>query len=255
VPIWLPIAGAAALGGAAVKWARGRPPAPVRPALRALGQAGTPEAALAARVQLGAAFDAWWEQEPEAAREWATALPAFERTDAGLGEILLAGITGVGKSTLANAVLGRRVAVTGSGAPVTRSVVRHRAPDGLTTLVDTEGLELGEIATRRREHLLALAGLADVVWYCVQAGGGRFQASEAELVEALAALRPTIVVLTQALDPPVELARLVQEHHDLPVVALLAEERALGDRVFARGGLDALFALSRTALPPGSAAG
>ena len=241
-------AAAAAAGGAAVRWARGRPPAPVRPALRALSKAEGREAALAARVQLGAAFDAWWAQEPERARDWAGQLTdGFGRSEGeGLGEILLVGITGVGKSTLANAVLGRRIAATGSGAPVTRGVNRHRSRDGLTTLVDTEGLELGEVDARRSEHLLALAALADVVWYCVQAGGERFQASEAELIEALAAVRPTLVVLTQALEPPAELARLIQAHHaEIPVVALLAEERVLGDRTFRRGGLDALFAATR----------
>lgn len=248
----------AAAGGAAFKWARGRAPAPVRPALRALSKAEGAEAALAARVQLGAAFDAWWADEPEAARDWAGQLDdGFGRPGgAGLGEILLVGITGVGKSTLANAVLGRRLALTGSGAPVTRGVNRHRSRDGLTTLVDTEGLELGEIDARRSEHLVALAALADVVWYCVQAGGERFQAAEAELIEALAAIRPTIVVLTQALEPPAELARLIQEHHaDIPVVALLAEERVLGGRTFQRGGLDALLAATRSAPASRSGAG
>jgi hypothetical protein len=247
----VPLIGAAAAvaaGGAAVKWARGRPPAPVRPALRALGSAGSPEAVLEARVGLGAAFDAWWANDPDAARDWAAQLTdGLGRPDErGLGEILLVGITGVGKSTLANAVLGRRLAATGSGAPVTRGVSRHRSRDGLTTLVDTEGLELGEVDARRREHLLALAALADSVWYCVQAGGERFQASEAELIEALAAVRPTIVVLTQALEPPAELARLIRAHHaEIPVVALLAEERVLGGRTFRRGGLGALLEATR----------
>lgn len=249
------VAAAAAAGGAAVKWVRARAPAPVRPALRALGKAETPEDVLGARVELGAALDAWWAVDPEAARDWATSLPTFGRTADGLGEVLLVGITGVGKSTLANAVLGRRLARTGSGAPVTRGVNRHRSSDGLTTLVDTEGLELGEVATRRREPLLALAALADVVWYCVQAGADRFQASEADLIEALAAIRPTIVVLTQALEPPAELARLIQRRHaELPIVSLLAEERDLGGRTFERGGLDALLALSRSARAPESGA-
>ena len=49
-------------------------------------------------------------------------------TDHPTGEILLVGITGVGKSTLANAVLGREAAATGAGAPVTAGVDRLRWP-------------------------------------------------------------------------------------------------------------------------------
>ena len=208
-------AAAAAAGGAAVRWARGRPPAPVRPALAhsvrpkgvrpywrpgcssgrrsTRGGRRSPNARGTGRRSSPTGSGA--QREKGSARSCSSASPASARARS------------------ANAVLGRRIAATGSGAPVTRGVNRHRSRDGLTTLVDTEGLELGEVDARRSEHLLALAALADVVWYCVQAGGERFQASEAELIEALAAVRPTLIVLTQAVEPPAELARLIQAHH------------------------------------------
>ena len=155
-----------------------------------------------------------------------------------LGEILLVGITGVGKSTLANAVLGRPAAAVGIGAGVTRGVERHRSPDGLTTVVDTEGLELGARSTISS----ALARLADVVWYCVQAGSERFQPGESARVAALLEAGCVLVVLTQSLEPPAELAAAIKGDHDVPVVPILAADRALGPHTVAANGLDDLFA-------------
>ena len=222
--------------------------------------------ALDARAALGDAFDAWLEDDRPRALAWAqdglpadlparlrtAARPLVAGTDHPTGEILLVGITGVGKSTLANAVLGREAAATGAGAPVTAGVDRLRSADGLTTVVDTEGLELGgEVAERRREHLVALARLADVVWYCVQAGPGRFGPTEAELVSALAGVARVIVVLTQSLEPPDALAAAIRSRHeDVPVVAILARERTLGARSFAPAGLRELFAAHRRCLSP-----
>ena len=53
------------------------------------------------------------------------------------------GKTGVGKSTIVNAIFGRDVAVTGVGSPVTKGLVYYRHPDGFLGLYDSEGFETG----------------------------------------------------------------------------------------------------------------
>src|SRR5690349_7880386 len=58
--------------------------------------------------------------------------------------VLIAGPTGAGKSTLINAILRKEVAKTGKGAPVTRDI-QAWAVDGIPiTVYDTPGLELDQ---------------------------------------------------------------------------------------------------------------
>ena len=54
--------------------------------------------------------------------------------------VLIAGKTGAGKSTLINAVFGKEVAVTGSGRPVTQHVEKFTKDN--FSIFDTKGLEM-----------------------------------------------------------------------------------------------------------------
>lgn len=65
------------------------------------------------------------------------------------------GKTGVGKSTLVNAIFGSEVAETGVGRPVTQGLVYYRHPGGLLGLYDSEGFETGDSGD---EILAALRG-------------------------------------------------------------------------------------------------
>lgn len=56
--------------------------------------------------------------------------------------ILLAGNSGDGKSTLANAMLGVDLAATGTGFPVTKGIQCYEYRDKPLTLFDTEGFEV-----------------------------------------------------------------------------------------------------------------
>ena len=58
--------------------------------------------------------------------------------------VMIAGQAGVGKSTLINAVLRKRVADVGVGEPVTAHIQAHGVPGVPITVYDTPGLELGE---------------------------------------------------------------------------------------------------------------
>ena len=117
------------------------------------------------------------------------------------------GKTGVGKSTLVNAIFGSEIAATGIGEPVTRQEHLYLHQSGTLGVLDTRGLEVG------RDNDALIGELTDylhgmrrkplgdqlhVAWYCVRAGDRRFEATEAEFVRALHALGlPVIMVLTQ----------------------------------------------------------
>ena len=69
----------------------------------------------------------------------------YDRQNAALGRFNLAifGKTGVGKSTLINAIFGEEVARTGIGEPVTKGSHLYVDKIGHLGIVDTQGLEVG----------------------------------------------------------------------------------------------------------------
>jgi GTP-binding protein Era len=103
------------------------------------------------------------------------------------GMVALAGRPNVGKSTLLNALLGRKLAIMSDRPQTTRSVVRgvlHR-PGGQAVLVDTPGLHKPRTLLGQRLNDLVRGTLAEVDLICqlvdAQAGIGRgdqFLASE-----------------------------------------------------------------------------
>lgn len=117
------------------------------------------------------------------------------------------GKTGVGKSTLINAIFVEDVAPTGIGEPVTMEnhLYLHRA--GFLGLLDTRGLEIG----KDTDTLIAELGAyvvrmranpqseqIHVAWYCVRATDRRFEDTEAEFIRRLHELGlPVVAVLTQ----------------------------------------------------------
>ncbi len=117
------------------------------------------------------------------------------------------GKTGVGKSTLVNAIFGRDVAATGVGSPVTKGLVYHRHPDGFLGVYDSEGFETGTsgdaivaglrgLGAERRTR--AIAAQIHAVWYVVRWSDRRFEAAQQQFVRELHDLGlPVIVVLSQ----------------------------------------------------------
>ena len=71
--------------------------------------------------------------------------------------VLVAGKTGSGKSTLINALFQKNLASTGAGLPITQQLVRITKEGVPLTLYDTKGLEL--TAESQREVLASLSDL------------------------------------------------------------------------------------------------
>src|SRR3954447_19834465 len=149
---------------------------------------------------------------PDAALDDAALFDRDRRREAerlGHANILVIGQTGVGKSTLINAIFRKPLATTGVGKPVTQVIQRFEDPDVPVTLYDTKGVELGDsrrsvirdykrlIAQQRKgppeEHI-------HLLWYCMDAGQTRVEDYDVEIMAALAIQIPVILVFTQVID-------------------------------------------------------
>lgn len=118
--------------------------------------------------------------------------------------LAIVGGTGVGKSSLVNAVFGRDLAKVGKGLPVTRGV--HYYHDESLGIWDLEGFEIGSRdapADVLREHLKTISDRSaveqiSVVWYCVLSHADRLTKPDIDMIRELhAAGLPVIVVLTK----------------------------------------------------------
>ncbi len=126
---------------------------------------------------------------------------------AGRVNILVAGKTGVGKSTLINAVFRGELAKTGAGKPVTQSTQEFTKAGHPLTIIDTRGLEVADYDRSRRElaDLIRERSASDdqdrhlhVAWLCIQDSSHRVEDAEIELCGMLAdAGIPVVAVLTK----------------------------------------------------------
>lgn len=184
--------------------------------------------------------------------------------------IIVAGKTGVGKSTLINAVFRDKLAETGMGKPVTdhmRKISKKGIP---LAIYDTKGFELGkEVQQQVKQEVMETIskGLAtqDInkaihcIWYCINTASNRVEPEEIEWLKELSQENqitqvPIIVVLTQSFSKKNADAMrkmILDENLDIvQVVPVLAEDYEIDEEYIAKSyGLDVLIHVMGEALP------
>lgn len=132
--------------------------------------------------------------------------------------IIVAGKTGVGKSTLINAVFREQLTETGIGRPVTTHMRKIEKPGFPLSVYDTRGFELGKVVQNevKKEILDTInQGIASkeinqmihCIWYCINTTSNRIEPEEINWLKELTSANqaqqvPVIVVLTQAISNP-----------------------------------------------------
>ena len=177
--------------------------------------------------------------------------------------IALTGGSGVGKSTLLNAVFGRDLAKTGIGKPVTATAKWYEQPGFPVRLLDTRGLERGEFprSVAELETALQQARTSSRVedqlhlcWLCIDQSSGRIQDSDKKLAAMAQRLElPAIVVLTKAWFDSALPEKAREEFADPPVrsvVPVIAASRTFaGGEVVGPSGLRELVEQTLSLLP------
>lgn len=122
--------------------------------------------------------------------------------------ILVAGKTGSGKSTLINALFREKIADTGVGMPVTKELVKLTKEGVPLALYDTRGLELtgeaqGKVLSSISNALKTQAENDEekihIAYYCINANMARIESFEIELIKAIAEYVPVFIVVTQSI--------------------------------------------------------
>lgn len=173
--------------------------------------------------------------------------------------IIIAGRTGVGKSTLVNGVFANNPATTGSGRPVTQCISEYRKEGLPIILTDTKGLEIADyrniikdleayITTKNNDtnpdnHI-------HMAWICIDENSRRVENAEIDLCNYLSRVIPVVAVVTKALNDD-GFRQKVKEL--LPnaknVVRVNSMEFSIGEIKVPKMGLEDLVELSMEVLP------
>lgn len=121
--------------------------------------------------------------------------------------VLIAGRTGVGKSTLINSVFQGNMATTGQGRPVTQNT-REITKEGVPlSLFDTRGLEMADFEATMKElrsfisersHDADARKHVHVGWVCIAGDLRRVEQAEDDLTRMLAENLPVVAIITKA---------------------------------------------------------
>lgn len=161
--------------------------------------------------------------------------------------IVIAGRSGVGKSTLVNAIFHGRIAETGQGRPVTREA-REYTKEGIpASIIDTRGLEMAgfretvkelEELIRSRARDEDAARHLHVAWLCIGEDSRRVEDGDLEVAEMLSRYMPVVGVITKARSDQgfrAEVERLLPQVRNVMRVRALAETDDEGHTLQPRG--------------------
>lgn len=182
--------------------------------------------------------------------------------DRGEVNILVAGKTGVGKSTLINAVFQGNYAETGQGKPVTQNTRKITKEDIPLSIYDTRGLELKEFKNNLKEIEDLVKELKSdkdpkkhihAAWICIDENSRRVEDAEIELCEMLSNHMPVIGVITKCIsdnDFRAEVQNILVQSKN--VVRTNSISRILDDgHVIQPTGLENLVDLTMEVIPEG----
>lgn len=162
-------------------------------------------------------------------------LEGFEKAkDLGHVNIVLAGKTGVGKSTLLNAIFGEDLAEVGVGVPMTQHTTKFEKPDSPLVLYDTKGFELQDYSNILDElRVFVNKQKTDdpnqhihVAWYCINDAGDRYEQAEIDFINELASSIPVVVVITKCLKKSTSFVTFCRENikNARQVIPVLAQD-------------------------------
>lgn len=205
------------------------------------------------------------------AKSWDEFVDSLDQDHLPTANIIVAGITGTGKSTLLNAVFGMDMAETGKGRPVTDHMNEYNNPDVPICVWDTVGLELDSEKTRKSieaiQNVIASKATSEqqfdrihAIWYCINSGSNRYQGAELNFIKSLHAIGvPFIIVLTQsfgdeeeenAFEEQIRKENAKMGMNDISIVQVLAKDYKLrGQPPVPAFGLDTLINLTISQMP------
>jgi len=176
--------------------------------------------------------------------------------------VLIAGNTGAGKSTLVNAFFGTEDAKVDTGASVTDRLEEHRVPGKPIVIYDTRGFETGAteavticekaiISLRKREREEERLHIA---WLAVDQATGRFEKSHERFIAFLKSHKiPTVVVVTKSFNEAGSLEEKISiaVGPTVPVVNVLASDYRTRAGVIPAEGMDLLLKETLKLVPLG----